>query len=448
MRPQSQDSKGVNAKCFSASLVAKTPLAVAKLCMQNIKLCFILCAISLNATAIETITFGVLGADSNQRYAYDWLTRQFEKSHPDIKIKTMALPDDKFKEMMPIWFATKSGPDVLTWQGGERLNHLIGKGLLQDLDDFWQEHQLHTQFDVKTIASISADGHQYAIPLSYYNWGFYYRKSLFDSLNIRPPQTWEQFLKACTTLKKANIVPITIGTKTNWTAAAWFSYITLRLYGFEYYSSLIRGEIPFTDKKVEMIFEMWKELLDNKCFSDDHQQYEWNETMPSLYRNMSGMTLIGSFFTANIPEALIEDFAYFSFPLITADVPRYELAPLDVLIIPAFSKKTEVTDTFLRFMSRADVQSKLNQKLHTLPANIHATVSNDKLSTLGLNSLLSSPGTSYFFDRDTEAKTYSIVLPLFVDFMQEGDVKLTTLKLENMRQQGLFDSSDAADFEK
>jgi hypothetical protein len=37
---------------------------------------------------------------------------------------------------------------------------------------------------------------------------------------------------------------------------------------------------------------------------------------------MAGMTLIGSFFAASVPESLADDFAYFSFPKISPKVPR------------------------------------------------------------------------------------------------------------------------------
>lgn len=389
--------------------------------------------------AKEVLTLGILGVDSNQRYSYDWITRKFEKSHPDVKVKTVAYSDEQFKEEIEGWFANNSGPDVITWQGGERLYQFIRRGLIKPLDTFWQVNELDHQFDLKAIDAVSLNNQKYGLPISYYNWGFYYRKSVFSELKLHPPKTWQALLDVCETLKKAGILPVTIGTKNPWTASAWFSYITMRLYGIEYYYALIRGESSYVDPKAKKIFEMWKVMLDANYFPDDHQQYDWNEIMPSLFRKISGMTLIGNFFIADIPEALTDDFGYFNFPTMDPEIPRFEMAPLDLLMIPRYSKNVELAEKFLLFMSNEEVQSDLNEKFQMLPTNVNAHIQGDYFTKMGLTSLLTSQGNSQFFDRDTTAKTYNEVLPLFVEFMRHKDVTKIAEKLETLRLNGVFD---------
>ncbi|MFT5841217.1 MAG: multiple sugar transport system substrate-binding protein [Flavobacteriales bacterium] len=389
--------------------------------------------------ATEVLTLGVLGVDSNQRYSYDWITRKFEKHHPNVKIKTIAYSDEQFKQKIEGWFANKAGPDVITWQGGERLYQFIRRGLIKPIDTFWQVNALDDEFDLKAINAVSLNNSKYGLPISYYNWGFYYRKSVFLDLKLHPPKTWQELLDICETLQNAGILPITIGTKNPWTASAWFSYITMRLYGIEYYYALIQGETSYIDPKAKKIFEMWKVMLDANYFLRDHQQYDWNEIMPSLFRNISGMTLIGNFFIADIPDALIDDFGYFNFPKMDPEVPRFELAPLDLLMIPSYSKNTKLAEKFLLFMSNQDVQSDLNEKFQMLPTNINAHIQGDYFTKVALTSLLSSKGNSQFFDRDTTAKTYNAVLPLFVEFMNHKDVTKITTKLEQLRLEGVFD---------
>jgi multiple sugar transport system substrate-binding protein len=85
-------------------------------------------------------------------------------------------------------------------------------------------------------------------------------------------------------------------------------------------------------------------VLDANYFPDDHQKHDWNEIMPSLFRKISGMTLIGNFFTADIPEALTNDFGYFNFPTMAPKVPRFEMAPLDLLMIPRYSKNVNLAE--------------------------------------------------------------------------------------------------------
>jgi len=135
----------------------------------------------------------------------------------------------------------------------------------------------------------------------------------------------------------------------------------MRLYGIVYYYSLIRGERSYAARKAKEIFEMWKVMLDANYFPHDHQQYDRNEIMPSLFREISGMTLIGNFFIADIPEALTDDFGYFNLPNMDSKIPRFEVAPLDLLMIPSYSKNVKLAEKSLLFMSNEDVQSDLNE---------------------------------------------------------------------------------------
>jgi multiple sugar transport system substrate-binding protein len=431
------------------SVVASYQKLVNKMCnvllkLKSIFIKLIIIVVYLSSVysashATETLTIGVLGVDSNQRYSYDWVTRKFEKTHPGVKVKTIAYSDEQFKQKIESWFANNAGPDVITWQGGEKLYQFIRRGLIKPIDTFWQANALDEQFDLKAINAVSLNNRKYGLPISYYNWGFYYRKSVFASLNLRPPKTWQELLDVCATLKNAGILPITIGTKNPWTASAWFSYITMRLYGIEYYYALIRGESSYTEPKAKKIFEMWKVMLDANYFPDDHQKYDWNEIMPSLFRKISGMTLIGNFFIANIPAALTDDFGYFNFPTMDPKVPRFEMAPLDLLMIPSYSKNEKLAEKFLLFMSNQDIQSDLNEKFQMLPTNVNAHIQADYFTKVGLTSLLTSQANSQFFDRDTTARTYNAVLPLLVGFMKHKDVTNITNKLEKLRLEGGFE---------
>ena len=74
-----------------------------------------------------------------------------------------------------------------------------------------------------------------------------------------------------------------------------------------------------------------------------------------------------------------------------------------------------------------------------LPTNVNAHIQADYFSKVGLTSLLTSKGNSQFFDRDTSAKTYNVVLPLFVEFIQHKDVSIITKQLEKLLSKGIFD---------
>lgn len=156
-------------------------------------LTFFVLALSASSVLAEQITVGVLTNSGAQRAFYTSFAQEFERQNPGTQVKVDFKPDSEFKEALADWFQTGSGPEIINWQGGERLFQYVRQGHIADISGFWQQNKLLDTFTEGSIGPVSVNGRQYGIPISYYQWGFYYRKSLFDKLNLSPPQTWQLY---------------------------------------------------------------------------------------------------------------------------------------------------------------------------------------------------------------------------------------------------------------
>ena len=85
-------------------------------------------------------------------------------------------------------------------------------------------------------------GRQWGVPYTYYQWGVYYRKDIFEKLGIAVPKTFDEFVAACAKLKENGVTPITIGSKYLWTTAGVFDYLDLRVNGYEFHMDLTNGK--------------------------------------------------------------------------------------------------------------------------------------------------------------------------------------------------------------
>ena len=101
--------------------------------------------------------------------------------------------------------------------------------------------------------SMTIGGKQWGIPYTYYQWGVYYRKDIFNNLGISVPKTWDEFVKACETIKASGVTPITIGSKYLWTTAGVFDYLNLRTNGYEFHMDLTLGKVPYLKFKQFLI---------------------------------------------------------------------------------------------------------------------------------------------------------------------------------------------------
>ena len=393
--------------------------------------------LSFNALA-ETLKVGVLVASGTQRTLYESVIKGFQQANPDIQIELVAKNDKEYKSSLNQWIKDEEGPDVLGWQGGERLYQYVRPGHIEALDDLWAENAFESKFSQGAKGAVTLNGSYYAMPMSYYQWGIYYRKSIFKKLNVSEPETWDEFLRICALMRQQDIVPITIGTKYHWPAAAWFDYLDLRLNGLNYHQRLLKGEIPFTDQGVVNIFNEWKNLLDKGYFVRQHNNWKWSEAMPFIYHKLAGMTLIGNFFAAELPEILKEDFGFFRFPEMSDKHPMYEEAPLDLFMIPKYSTNKNSAKKFLLYLSNKDFLASYNETLGMISPNVNSQASSNYFIRSGSETLNSAAGLSQFFDRDTSSGMANAATKIFSAFIDNRNIGKAIRELEAARKAHLL----------
>jgi len=384
--------------------------------------------------ANDTLDVGLLIASKGQRISYHKVARQFELENPTIHVNYVVRDDAGYKLALEQWLTGNSAPDVLYWQAGERLYQLADQGLIDPINDIWNQEQWDASFTQGVKKAVTLEGNVYGLPFSYYQWGFYYKKSLFAKLGLQPPKTWEEFLKVGEVLKSKNIDPITIGTKNHWPSAGWFDYLNLRINGLDFHQALMRGKVPYTDDRVRQVFNTWKVLVDQQFFSESSEERNWKQGLPYLYREKAGMTLIGNFVEQHLPLQLVEDMAFFKFPKINENLPFYEEAPTEIFMIPKNGSNKKLAKKFLAFMGRPDVQVTLNQGLGYISPNIKAKPSKNYFTRIGSETLKEAQGISQFYDRDTSKEMASAGIKLFSNFLKTGDVDFTLKELEKVRQ--------------
>ncbi|ATX77311.1 MAG: ABC transporter substrate-binding protein [Reinekea forsetii] len=372
----------------------------------------------LGAAMLSQAYAGTLVINSNQsdpapKQAWADMIAQFETENPDIDVKVNQYDHEGYKSVLRNWLVT-SPPDVVFWFAGNRMKFFVDLGLFEDVSDVWANEGLNDSMS-STKASLSVDGKKYGVPYSYYQWGIYYNKGIFDKLGLSEPQTWDEFIAVCDALKANAITPITIGTKYLWTAAGWFDYLNMRTNGLDYHIDLMDGKIPYTDAGVRNTFANWKQLVDGEYFLENHASYSWQEAQPPMFNGEAAMYLMGNFLTPNFPEGM--DFDFFPFPIIDPSIGRYEDAPTDTVHIPSRAKNKADARKFLAYVALPENQTKLNMALNQLPPNKYATAADNKFLTQGNEMLGSADGTAQFYDRDTDPAMASEGMKGFQEFM-------------------------------
>jgi len=377
-------------------------------------------------------------ADPGAREADAGQVQMFEEKYPDIDVVHSTVAHEDFKQAIRAYLTASTPPDVMTWFAGNRARFFIDKGLITDISDVWESEGWNESYPAGFRAMSSVDDKQYFLPASWYWWAIYYRKDIFDQHGLEPPETWEEFLQVCETLKANGVTPITIGTKWRWTAAAWFDYLNMRVNGPEFHINLMLGKEKYDDPRVEKVFtDYWAPLIENGYFIDDPAAYTWQEALNFLNSGEAAMYLMGDFLRDVYPAEEVDKLDFFRFPIIDASVPVGEDAPTDGFFIAANAQHPEEAKLFLAFLGSVEAQQYFADELGRLPTNMEVDTSGfTPMQLQGLELIQSADFVAQFYDRDTTPEMADEGMNGFMEFWDNpDDIADILARLETVRQE-------------
>ena len=385
---------------------------------------------ALMVTGAQARTLVINTDDQNPapKEAFTYAVDTFKAKYPGINVEWNNFDREGYKTRIRN-FLTADAPDVATWYPGNRMAPFVDAGLFTDISDLWAAEGLDKEMS-SVEATMTRDGKQWMVPYSYYQWGIYYRKDLFDKVGVDVPETWDQLLAASAKLKSNGITPFTIGSKFKWTTGGWFDYLNLRQNGYEFHMDLTAGKVKYTDPRVQATFDRWDELVSNGYFIENHATYNWQEGMAPMVQGDAAMYLIGNFAVAPFKEAgLTEDqLGFFQFPEITPGVPMAEDAPADAFFIPSGAKNVADAKLFIAHIASPEVQTEMNKILGQLPPSSQAQVGDDKFLKAGFDMLSGAYALAQFYDRDAPAAMAKAGMDGFQEYMVKPERREQILK--------------------
>jgi len=356
------------------------------------------------------------------RATMETLIAKFQADNPALNITTNVIDREAYKTQIRN-FLSADAPDVFTWYAANRMKPYVEAGLLEDVSDMWAEGTDIANQLASTKGALTIDGKQWGVPYTYYQWGIYYRKDIYQELGISEPANFDDMLSNCEAMIASGRKCYTIGNKWLWTGAGWFDYLNLRTNGFDFHMQMAAGEIEWTDPRVRETFDNWGKLIRMGAFIDDNQNKDWQQSLPFMIDGSAGAILMGNFAVSPLREGGLTDdqLDFHQFPTITAGVAMAEDAPTDTFHIAANAENKDNARAFLVYIVSSEAQTEMNNgaNLGQLPVNSKASVDDDKFLNQGFEMLSSnSPGgVAQFFDRDFPAEMAQAAMEGFQEFM-------------------------------
>lgn len=293
-----------------------------------------------------------------------------------IAIKSTSYPDPAaYQALMKQALATDKGPDFLTWWSGYRLKDLVDLNLLEDVSDIWQKHIDAGEYDPSVADGFKLNGKYYgSLYLSMF-WTVLYNKHTFDELNLKEPQTWEEFIKVCDTLKAAGKTPIDSYLDGRWYSLAWFEEVLIRT-DPALYEGVCNLSIKYSDPRVVNALKTWQDMI-KKGYFPKEQMVNMAELLKNFVNGDAPMLLIGDWIISNI-EALDfhqgVDYDAFIVPMINPEAEKTIIFETSPIVIGKKSPHLEESKALFDYWLSPEGQTNWTKTWEGATTNKKATV--------------------------------------------------------------------------
>ncbi len=297
--------------------------------------------------------------------------------------------------------------DAFFWFPGFRTRSLAAANLAP-MQDVWALASANVPAGMAQAVT-GDDGKVFGIPINFYPWGVFYRKSLWAAKGYEVPTTWTEFLALCARMKKDKLTPMAFADRDGWPAMGTFDILNLRLNGYDFHMGLMTGKEKWTDSRVAAVFETWRQLI--PFYSSGSTDLFWQQACDSLTRKTAGMYYSGMFMkgqVAFVDRAAVDDLDFFPFPYFGNEFDSEGAieAPADIVTVlansPTLGADLVNASAYLEFWAKGSVQMLMYRADDGLiPTALDADVSQlDPMSGKAVSLVRRAGRITQFMDRD------------------------------------------------
>ena len=119
------------------------------------------------------------------RAVMEKMASDFDAMHPNLSVELTVVDREAWKTQIRNALSANA-PDVVNWYAATRMTPYVDAGLFMDISDLWNEPEMAALASTK--GAMTLDGKQWGVPYTYYQWGVYYRKDIFEELGLSEPK--------------------------------------------------------------------------------------------------------------------------------------------------------------------------------------------------------------------------------------------------------------------
>jgi|GEM_PF-601013 ABC-type sugar transport system, periplasmic component len=314
---------------------------------------------------------------------------EFQKANPGIAIDSDYIPASDYVAGLKTRLLGGEDMGIIDiWSPALflELKSLLGNDCFVDLTNL----DVTGNFLPATLAPVTVDGKVYGLPEGLVSVGLIYNKTIFDKYKIAEPMNWTEFLVACETLKKNNIIPIAMGSESTRPQFLWGPIVNENGGVQPFTQKLESGEIKITDPIFVDAIKKAKLLIDKEYIDKNWMGVKAEQAKDLVGQGKAGMVVTG---TWDLPSVMDRDknstFEFMTVPGNESGKPIIGFGVTDFRVISSKFKNPDEAKTFLSYMHSQAMLDKICAAAKYAPTT--KTYNIDDPLTKSLATKISSP---------------------------------------------------------
>lgn len=268
-------------------------------------------------------------------------------------------------------FVRENPPDLGCLNYNLEMAHFMERGALSDLAGLPEAHRIRDDVRELTTAYASYQGRTSVLPYSITAASVIYNKRIFADHGLKVPQTWDQFLQVCDTLKSKNVTPIYSTFLAPWTVSqGLFDYTVGGMINVrEFYDKMKQAgasvgpdsEVSFQRTLREPVQRMLQLI---KYTNADASSRAYGDGNTAMAQGQAAMYFQGPWALVEIDKAETDvDLGCFPLPMTDNPADRKVRVNIDLsLWVPEQAHTPEGARKFLSYLMQPKVQDAYNAK--------------------------------------------------------------------------------------
>jgi len=279
--------------------------------------------VSKNKVKVRILTRFSNPDNVREKYFMDMVAK-FQEENPDIILEDVSISDEESRDTLFKTAVAAGDPiEVFNFLGYAANLDYVKNGVVTDISQLIEEDPTWTQDYIKALfapvdySDFDIEG-VYGLPTTPYGVCCFYNKSIFDSLNMDLPETWEEIETAAPILIENGYIPMTFGAKDNYRAGHFLTALSMKYYGSQLKNDLISGEKAWNDPETVVLIEMIEKWYHDGLFGSNNLAYDANGELAKLENGEAAIIFSGSWNVGtintfkNASDIVCKGFPYFS----------------------------------------------------------------------------------------------------------------------------------------